>query len=118
MKKHLSQARALYEQASPLYRVNADAPPFFLVHGDYDSLVPVAEARGMYAALKSVSREPVAYAEIPGAQHAFEIFPSLRSALAIDGVERFLFLVYSEHLRRNEQTEVRSGGVEQDRRAS
>lgn len=118
MKKHLSQARSMYEQASPLYRVNADAPPFFLVHGDYDSLVPVAEARGMYAALRSVSKEPVAYAEIPGAQHAFEIFPSLRSALAIDGVERFLFLAYSEYLKRREQSGPADGASGADRRAS
>jgi acetyl esterase/lipase len=118
MKQRLDGARELYEQASPLYRVNADAPPFFLVHGDFDSLVPVAEARGMYAALRAVSRQPVAYAEIPGAQHAFEIFPSLRSALAIDGVERFLFLVYSEHLRRNESASAPSASGEPDRRAS
>lgn len=118
MKKRLDEARALYEQASPLYRVNADAPPFFLVHGDFDSLVPVAEARGMYAALRAVSRAPVAYAEIPGAQHAFEIFPSLRSALAIDGVERFLFMIYSEHLRRRDDALAGVQAGEQDRRAS
>jgi acetyl esterase/lipase len=118
MKRRLEDARPLYEQASPLYRVNAEAPPFFLVHGDFDSLVPVAEARGMYAALRAVSRAPVAYAEIPGAQHAFEIFPSLRSALAIDGVERFLFLVYSEHLRRRAAASAAHEGSEPDRRAS
>lgn len=99
MKKRLSEARELYEQASPLYRVTPDAPPFLLVHGDHDSLVPVAEARHFYEALREISRSPVVYAEIPGAQHAFEIFPSLRSALAIDGVERFLFVVYSDYLR-------------------
>jgi hypothetical protein len=65
-----------------------------------------------------VSREPVAYAEIPGAQHAFEIFPSLRSALAIDGVERFLFFAYSEHVRRKEQAGAATAVSEPDRRAS
>lgn len=108
MKGSLEEARARYEQASPLYRVSADAPPFFLVHGDLDSLVPVGEARSLHQALRQVSQQPVAYAEIPGAQHAFEIFPSLRSALAIDGVERFLFVVYSEHLQR---AEARSGAA-------
>lgn len=121
MKARLEAARERYEQASPLYRVGPHAPPFFLVHGDYDSLVPVAEARGMYKALRAASRQPTAYAEIPGAQHAFEIFPSLRSALAIDGVERFLFLVYSEHLRRVEDAAAapaRAAAAEPDRRAS
>ena len=37
-----------------------------------------------------MSRNPVRYAEIPGAQHAFELFPSLRTALVIQGVERFV----------------------------
>lgn len=117
MKARLSEARERYEQASPRNHVGPHAPPFFLVHGDFDSLVPVAEARGMYRALRAVSKQPTAYAEIPGAQHAFEIFPSLRSALAIDGVERFLFLIYSEHLRRTESA-AQPSLAEQDRRAS
>jgi hypothetical protein len=32
----------------------------------------------------------VLYAEMHGAQHAFEIFPSPRAAKVIEGVERFL----------------------------
>jgi hypothetical protein len=38
------------------------------------------------------------YAEIPGAQHAFEIFPSLRSTFVVHGVERFLAALYSAYL--------------------
>ena len=30
------------------------------------------------------------YAEMQGAQHAFEVFPSARTAKVIEGVERFL----------------------------
>ncbi|HEY8513909.1 MAG TPA: alpha/beta hydrolase [Candidatus Binatia bacterium] len=112
MKKRLSEARELYEQASPLYRIGPQAPPFFLVHGDCDSLVPVGEARHFYAALREASHNHVVYAEIPGAQHAFELFPSLRSALAIDGVERFLFVVYSEHLRATETDRTQSDASE------
>jgi hypothetical protein len=37
-----------------------------------------------------VSNSPVAYAEIGGAQHAFDVFPSIRSAHVVRGVERFL----------------------------
>jgi acetyl esterase/lipase len=100
MKARLDEARERYEHASPLYRVAVDAPPFFVVHGDRDTLVPVGEARHFVEALRAVSREPVLYAEIPGAQHAFEIFPSLRSILAIDGVERFLFWLRDRSLGR------------------
>ena len=37
-----------------------------------------------------MSDQPVAYAELPGTQHAFDIFPSIRSAAVTRGVERFL----------------------------
>jgi acetyl esterase/lipase len=93
-------------------------PPFLVVHGTNDTVVPVGDARTFVELLRAASKAEVAYAEIPGAQHAFEIFPSLRSALAIDGVERFLFFVYSEHLRRNENAVEASEADEPDRRAS
>ena len=79
-------------------RVHADAPPFLVVHGDLDSLVPVEEARRFVGLLQGCSRAPVLYAEIPGAQHAFELFSSLRAELVLCGVERFLAVLYSRHL--------------------
>jgi acetyl esterase/lipase len=57
-----------------------------------------SEARQFVAKLRSVSESPVVYAELPGAQHAFDIFPSLRTAHVIRAVERFLDYVYSGHL--------------------
>lgn len=98
MKASLDEAREAYEQASPMSRVHAEAPPFFIIHGDQDTLVPVREAREFAALLRQNARTPVVYAEIPGAQHAFEIFPSLRTTFVIHGVERFLAYVYSQHL--------------------
>jgi len=79
-----------YVAASPLDRITDAAPPFFVIHGDQDSLVPVREARRFVEALRATSHRTVAYAEIPGAQHAFDIFPSIRSAHVLHGVERFL----------------------------
>jgi acetyl esterase/lipase len=100
MKASLDEAREAYEKASPMSRVHPEAPPFFIIHGDRDTLVPVREAREFSALLRQHTRAPVAYAEIPGAQHAFEIFPSLRTTFVIHGVERFLAYVYSEYLNR------------------
>jgi hypothetical protein len=37
-----------------------------------------------------VSSNPVAYAELPGAQHDFDFFHSLRFEAVIDGIERFV----------------------------
>jgi len=79
-----------FEKASPLLRVSADAPPFFVVHGQHDSLVEVAQARTFVQALRDASKQSVAYAELPGTQHAFDVFPSIRSAHVVRGVDRFL----------------------------
>lgn len=84
-----------YRAASPVTRINGDVPPFFVIHGRNDTLVPVAEARRFVDRLRAASTNPVAYAEIGGAQHAFDIFPSIRSAHVVRGVQRFLDWVYA-----------------------
>ncbi len=106
MKQPLAKGRDAFERASPMSRVHADAPPFFVIHGDRDTLVPVAEARRFTEALRSVIRAPVVYAEIPGAQHAFEIFPSLRTTFVVHGVERFLAWLYSAYLVEHGKTDA------------
>jgi acetyl esterase/lipase len=87
-----------YRLASPLHRVHANAPPFLVIHGNMDSLVPVSQARTFVERLKEVSSNPVAYAEIEGAQHAFDMFASIRSEHTKQGVERFLTYLYSRYL--------------------
>jgi acetyl esterase/lipase len=91
----------LWRLASPQALVSADDPPFFVIHGSNDTLVPVEEARRFVEKLRDVSASPVVYAELPGAQHAFDIFPSLRTGHVIRAVERFLDYVYSGHLSEN-----------------
>jgi len=81
--------------ASPVNHVSADAPPFFVLHGRNDSLVPVEQARGFVTRLREVSEQPVVYAELPFAQHAFDIFGSARAAHAAVAVEQFLAQVYA-----------------------
>jgi acetyl esterase/lipase len=85
------------EDATPLLHVHDDAPPFFVIHGTHDSLVPVAEARELVRRLREVSSSPVLYAELPGGQHAFDVFASIRSAHVIRGVERFLRYLHADH---------------------
>jgi acetyl esterase/lipase len=98
MKASRAEAPEAYDRASPLSRVRTDAPPFCIIHGDMDTLVPVDEARHFADALRKISTARVVYAEIRGAQHAFEIFPSLRTTFVIHGVERFLAHCYSRYL--------------------
>ena len=100
MKVPFASNRSAYEAASPMDQVGENAPPFFVVHGRNDSLVPVQEARNFVGLMRAKSRAPVAYAEVPGAQHAFEIFRSIRTAHLVDAVARFLAVVYAETLAR------------------
>jgi acetyl esterase/lipase len=86
----------LFRLASPRFAVRADAPPFLALHGTNDSLVPVRSARQFVADLRAVSESPVAYAEFPGAQHAFDAFSSRRAHACAEAVERFLGVVYAQ----------------------
>ncbi len=81
-----------YLAASPLAHLRADAPPFLVVHGSNDVFIPAAEARIFAERLRGVSEQPVVYAEIPGAQHAFDVFPSVRTVAVIRRAARFLEL--------------------------
>ncbi len=79
-----------FRDASPSFRVHADAPPFLVIHGERDTLVPVADARDFVARLRTVSRHPVRYVELPAAEHAFDLWPSERTARIAEGIGRFL----------------------------
>ncbi|WP_082981018.1 alpha/beta hydrolase [Mycolicibacter heraklionensis] len=83
-----------YRDASPMTYLSADAPPFFVLHGTNDSLVPVEQGRAFAARLREVSTSPVVYAELPLAQHAFDIFGSPRAAHTAVAVEQFLAEIY------------------------
>ena len=97
MKARVAEAPERFQAASPLSHVGAHAPPFLVVHGDCDSIVPVAEAKAFVAALQRVTTSECTYIEVPGAQHAFEVFPSLRTVHLLRGVERFAVHVHQRH---------------------
>jgi acetyl esterase/lipase len=79
-----------FSRASPLDAVHEDAPPFFVIHGDRDSLAPLVYAQAFVERLRAVSRQPVVYVELQGAQHAFDLLLSPRSLPVIEGVADFL----------------------------
>jgi acetyl esterase/lipase len=99
MRRKLADDPAAFAAYSPMDRVHTDAPPFFAIHGSVDVLAPVEDAREFVRLLRERSEAPVLYAEMRGAQHAFEIFPSYRAARVIEAVERFLHSVHRAYLR-------------------
>jgi acetyl esterase/lipase len=90
MKASVADNPELYRLASPMDQVRDDAPPFLVIHGVNDVLAPVHEARRFVELLRARSRQPVVYAELPGTQHAFEVFRSIRTAEVIPRIEVFL----------------------------
>ena len=95
VKKRFAHHKQVYLDASPITRLRPDAPPFFVLHGCDDSIIPVAEGRTFAEALREVSAAPVAYAELPHAQHAFDFFGSPRAHHTAAAVERFLSWVHA-----------------------
>ena len=96
IKQSVADAREVFDRASPLSRVHDAAPPFFVIHGSNDSLVPVEQARSFADEMRKVSKSYVAYAELPLAQHAFDLVRSPRTVATIEAVERFLQVVYGD----------------------
>ena len=73
-----------------------DSPPFYVIHGVNDTLAPIDQARQFVTALQDASDKPVAYSELHGTQHAFDVFPSIRSQHSVRGVDRFLRWAYDD----------------------
>ena len=96
VKKPFAEARDIYEQASSMTHVSGEAVPLMFLHGSNDSLVPVEQARSMVDLVRKESSNPTVYVELPGAQHAFDVFASKRTQAVVYGIERFLNVIRAE----------------------
>ena len=102
VKRQFSRFREIYTAASPIRRLRADAPPFFILHGEHDSVIPVDEAREFVEEFRKVAKGPVLYAELPGAQHGFDIMSSPRAHQSAEAVGQFLSWVYASWMNKGE----------------
>jgi dipeptidyl aminopeptidase/acylaminoacyl peptidase len=59
------------QQASPVTHVRAGMPPFLLVYGDHDEIVPPAQSRLLADALRAAGAE-VRLVPMPGSGHDFD----------------------------------------------
>jgi acetyl esterase/lipase len=66
----------LYREASPVSHVTSDDPPFLLIHGDADKIVPFSQSEIMQAALEKAG-VPVKLIRVPGGGHGSS-FPGAR----------------------------------------
>ena len=85
---YYGQAHGQQPVSHPLDLPVEGAPPILVLHGDTDNWVPVSQARDLVAHLRTGSPSAVAYAELPGAQHGFDVFASPRFRAVVDGIEQ------------------------------
>ena len=60
----------LWESASPLWQLREGLPPFYVIHGIEDDVVPIAQSDVLVGALKRLGNQ-VEYLRIPGEDHNF-----------------------------------------------
>ena len=98
VRRKQSRHPEIFSAASPMARLHENAPPFLLIHGEQDTIIPVAEARAFRAALAAVSRNPVEYCEIPRAGHAFDLVDTSHARRCAVEIGRFLGEVRARHV--------------------
>jgi dipeptidyl aminopeptidase/acylaminoacyl peptidase len=66
----VTDLEAQLKSISPIYFVNQDAPPLFLIHGDADKTVPLQQSQILKAKCEEVKR-PVQLVVQPGGPHTY-----------------------------------------------
>jgi acetyl esterase/lipase len=84
----------LFRDASPIARLHRNAPPFLVIHGSKDSVIPVEQAHSFVERLRAVSHSMVGYLELPGAGHGFDLIDGERAGVAAHATSLFLNQVY------------------------
>jgi acetyl esterase/lipase len=97
VKRKIAKHPEVFREASPIARINADAPPFLIVHGSGDTVIPVQQARDFVEKMRTVSRSKVGYLELPGAGHAFDMTDGARTGAAATAIGLFLNEVHRNH---------------------
>ena|ERR1700730_10150224 len=90
VRKSVADYPDVFRRASPIARVRADAPPFFVIHGTNDTVIPVAQAQGFVDRLRAVSRSAVGYLELPGGGHGFDLIDRWRTGASVTAIGLFL----------------------------
>jgi acetyl esterase/lipase len=94
VKKTIARHPEVFRDASPIARVHRNAPPFLVIHGSKDSVIPVEQARSFVDRLRAVSQSMVGYLELPGAGHGYDLIDGERAGAAAHAASLFLNQVY------------------------
>jgi acetyl esterase/lipase len=97
VKRKIARHPEIFRNASPIARIHDNAPPFLVVHGGGDTVIPVQQARDFVEKLRNVSRCAVSYAELPGAGHAFDMTDGARTGSTATAIGLFLNQIHRNH---------------------
>jgi len=95
VRRSIARHPEVFRDASPIARVHRNAPPFLVIHGSKDSVIPVEQARSFVERLRAVSHSMVGYLELPGAGHGFDLIDGERAGVAAHATSLFLTKVHS-----------------------
>jgi acetyl esterase/lipase len=98
VKRSIAKHPEVFRDASPIARTNADAPPFLVIHGSGDTVIPVQQARDFVEQLRSTSRSLVGYVELPGAGHGFDMTDGARTGSMATAIGLFLNEVHRNRM--------------------
>jgi acetyl esterase/lipase len=90
VRRKISKHPEVFRSASPIARIHKSAPPFLVIHGTGDSVIPVEQARRFVEKLRAASRSVVSYVELPGAGHAFDMTDGARTGSMATAIGLFL----------------------------
>ncbi len=90
VKRRIARHPEIFRKASPIARTHADAPPFLVVHGSGDTVIPVQQARDFVEKLRGESRSAVGYVELAGAGHGFDMTDGARTGSMATAIGLFL----------------------------
>jgi acetyl esterase/lipase len=96
---HYEENPVIWDEASPIALVGPQAPPLFVLHGTHDSLIPIAEARAFIESADRVSPQPCVFAELAGAQHAWDLFNTPWTHCTVSALHRFAEYLYAKHIK-------------------
>ena len=90
VKRKIARHPEIFRRASPIARTHADAPPFLVIHGSGDTVIPVQQARDFVQKMRGESRSVVGYVELPGAGHGFDMTDGARTGSTATAIGLFL----------------------------
>jgi acetyl esterase/lipase len=97
VRQRLADHPETFRRASPIARVRADAPPFLVVHGTGDRVIPVAQAQAFVNTLRAASQSTVGYLELPGGGHGFDLTDRWRTRSSAMVIGLFLDEIHRRH---------------------